>query len=115
MAIAVDKIHEEFNAIVDWVEDPEITQANLADALFVRNNPDRLQFTIMNLSGSSVYVRPSQAASVGTGILLTANGGNMTVNVKDDGPLPIIEWHIIGAANNLDIYVLAIIGVKSLS
>jgi len=115
MSIGIDKILEEFGAVVDWRENPVITQANILDAIFIRNNPDRLQFTIINLSGSNIFIRPSQAALTGTGIVLVANGGNFSVNVKDDGPLPIIEWHVIGLLDNLDIYVLEIIGISSLT
>jgi len=115
MAIAIDKMIEEFGALIDWREDAVATQVTTTDRVIVRNNPDRLGLTIMNLSGSNVFIRPSQAASAGTGILLTPQGGFMAVSVKDDGPLAFIEWHGLGSAVDLDIYVLEIIGVKSLT
>jgi len=115
MAIAIDKMIEEFGALVDWREDAVVTQVTTTARVIARNNPDRLQVMMMNLSASNVFVRPSQAPTTTTGILLTPLGGFVVFNVKDDGPLAFIEWQGIGAAIDLDIYVLEILGVKSLT
>ena len=114
MAIGIDKIRAIFGAEVDWQENPDISQANIADQIWARNNPDRLFLAIINLSPNNVFIRPHEAASATVGILLVPSGGSLTMIIRDDAILPIIEWHVVAAANGSAIYTLEVIGVKSL-
>lgn len=114
MAIGIDKIREVFGAEVDWQEDFEIAQVNLLDQIWAKNNPDRLFLALINLSASEIFIRPHQAATTTTGILLVPSGGFFSVIIRDDAILPIIEWHVVGAADSLDVYSLEVVGVKSI-
>lgn len=114
MAIAIDKIRAIFGADVDWKEDNEIDVANIADQIWARNNPDRLFLSIINLSANNIFIRPHEAATSTTGILLVPSGGSFTVIVRDDAILPIIEWHVIAGADASAIYSLEIVGVRAI-
>lgn len=114
MAIGIDKIRAVFGAIVDWKENELISVANIADQIWARNNPDRLSLAIINLSANNVFIRPHEAATSTAGILLSPLGGNFSVIIRDDAILPIIEWHVIGAADASAIYTLEVVGVSKI-
>jgi hypothetical protein len=75
-------------------------------------NGDRLGLIIINPSVSEVFVSISSKVSNLFGILLSANGGSLTMNVRQDMTLPTREWFGIAVGAPVNLYVLEIIGWK---
>ena len=68
-------------------------------------NPNRLGFTIMNMGANDVYVSPSNAVAVGSGILLQPNGGGMSMLWNEDFNKVGYDWYAIADGANTDIYI----------
>lgn len=112
MGFASDFVENKWKAKVDSRNDPEVDQANLVDAIVLRNSPDRLTMFIQNLSGSAVFLRQGGLpATTTTGVRLIPNGGSISYNVDDDGLIPTEEWHVVGTADNLDIFTQEVFGI----
>lgn len=112
MGFASDFVENKWKAKVDSRNDPEIDQANLADAIVLRNNPNRLSMFIQNLSALAIFLRQGGLpATSTTGIRLVPNGGSISYNVDDDGLIPTEEWHVVGAADTLDIFTQEVFGI----
>lgn len=56
---------------------------------------DRLGLLIMNLGAANVFVAVSSAVSANFGVLLGANGGFISMNVRDDFTMPTRNWKTI--------------------
>ena len=97
-------VEKRFGASVDFRDDPIISTIGTTDDIFLNSYPDRLAFTVVNLSASAVFIRPGLAASATTGIRLGPNGGSAVFSVDTDMILTTLEWHIIGAATSLAFY-----------
>ena len=97
---------KEFGGKVRPVENPVTDSVSQAAKLILRNNPDRIGWLVVNLSGSSVYVGYSPTVSSTRGILLSAGGGSASSTVAEDGESVAWELWAIGAADNLAIYVV---------
>lgn len=61
-------------------------------------NPNRLAMLIVNLGENAVHVLPHPAVATDKSILLTANGGNVSMHYKEDFILPTYEWYGIATA-----------------
>lgn len=70
------------------------------------NNPDRLALTMMNLSGTDMYVSPDTVPSATHGVLLQNGGGVISLNAAIDGELVGYEWSVYCAVANEELYVL---------
>lgn len=64
-----------------------------------KNRPNRLAMQVSNLGASDVYISPLRSVSSTEGIFLQKNGGFYSINVREDGNLPELEWHVIGAGS----------------
>lgn len=53
-------------------------------ARLVPNDMERMALTIINTGADDVYLTPGPNAAVGTGILLGANGGFLSLTARDD-------------------------------
>lgn len=69
----------------------------------LRQDPARLAVTLVNLSTNVIFVAPDSNVSATNGIRLDANGGSMSINVRNDFVLPGLEWSALatGAGSNL--------------
>jgi hypothetical protein len=86
-------------------QNPLVASVGITDVTIARNDPGRVGLTIINLSANNVYVRPVSAATTTAGILLSANGGSLTVSMDEDYMLPTYEWHAIASAAASAIFV----------
>lgn len=80
---------------------PEVaaTTVGVAATRILRNNPNRINWTVVNHSGSIVYLGFSPEISVGSGFYLSPSGGTIQAKALDDGALVIDEiWAISGVA-----------------
>ena len=69
----------------------------------LKQDPTRLAVTLVNLSSNVIFVAPLEAVSATNGIRLDANGGSLSLTLRDDYTLCIAEWNAIasGAGSNL--------------
>lgn len=58
----------------------------------VNNSPDRVGLVIINLGANDIYIGLTPAVSTTNGIKLPANGGSVSMNVRDDFILPSRQW-----------------------
>jgi hypothetical protein len=58
----------------------------------INGNGDRMGLLIMNLGAANVFVAVSSAVSSSFGILLGANGGFVSLNVRDDFTMQTRQW-----------------------
>src|SRR4051794_25211153 len=61
----------------------------------INGNGDRLGLLIMNLGSANVFVGISSGISANFGTLLGANGGFISLNVRDDFTLQTRNWSAI--------------------
>lgn len=61
-------------------------------------NPQRVAFILINLSTATIHVIPEGTASSTNGIRLGPNGGQISVQYKEDFTLPALEWSIVADA-----------------
>src|SRR6516225_6739761 len=66
------------------VENENTVSVNTPISSIINGNGDRLGLLIMNLGAANVFVAMSSAVSASFGILLAANGGFVSMNVRDD-------------------------------
>ncbi len=71
-------------------------------------DPERVLVFILNLSANSVHVGLRNTVSATNGILLAANGGNVSFNAVEDGTLPTRQFFVVAAAAASQLYVLTL-------
>lgn len=64
-------------------------------SVVVPNNPDRVALVVLNIGAGTVFMSLSNTPSANAGIFLGANGGAVTMNVRDDGTLPSRQWSAV--------------------
>lgn len=85
----------------------ESTVATGANAVSIcGNDPDAVGLTIVNVGAQNVFIGLTQGVSATNGIFLGANGGLVTMSVKDDYTLPTREWFAVSPAGASTVYVL---------
>lgn len=77
--------------------------------LILPNDPNRLGWTIINLSANVLYLGMSQAVSAANGIILAANGGRASAIWDEDFILVGREWWIFDAAGGSNYYTLEVV------
>lgn len=70
------------------------------------NNPNRLSFIIVNLSGNAMYISPNNDVSSTNGIFLAPNGGRAILQWDVDFELVSQEWFAIAAGAGSSYYLL---------
>jgi len=67
------------------IENPVTDEVGTTPVEILRNNPDRFQWLVVNLSPNIVYLAFDKRVSTTRGIRLSANGGNASMHARDDG------------------------------
>jgi len=86
---------------------PSQATAGVATATLLQSNPNRMGFTVINLSTNNVFVAPAEAGTVSStnGILLAPSGGALSVQVQNDGDLSEHAWNIIASGAGSAVFV----------
>lgn len=84
----------------------DASDADIADKIIARNNPGRISLTVVNLGTDKVYLRPQGIASATVGIELDSGGGSLSLNWRDDGTLPTLEWHAMSPTDNQNLFII---------
>jgi len=61
----------------------------------LKNNPDRIFWLIVNLSGNNGYIGWDREVSSTRGLLCAANGGFVSASVEEDGELVIYPVYAV--------------------
>lgn len=70
----------------------------VASAQVLRQNPNRVGFTFINLSPNTIYLAPGAPASSTYGISVGANGGAVSVVWYEDFVLCGYDWQALATA-----------------
>jgi hypothetical protein len=105
------ELERRFLGQFDFAEFFPVTGANVVQICPI--NPERVQLTICNLSAGNVIVGPKTTTSATVGILLTSNGGTISINVWEDGILPTMNWQVFDSAPPHTIYAVEVYRFRS--
>ena len=75
-----------------------------APAVILQHSYERLSYVVVNVGNADLYLSIGPSPNAGTGIVLGANGGSMSVNAKEDLAIPGTElygWCPVGATSCL--------------
>lgn len=77
------------------ITDPVTNTVATTVTQILKNNPDRLAYTIVNLTAYDVHVAFDREVSTTRGILISASGGSLSLRAEEDGELVGYElWGI---------------------
>ena len=98
-----DLIREEVGVDVFTKRNPVISSIGTTAGQFLRANPNRVGFLIINLSANTLYVLNDITPSSTNGIRLAPNGGTLTSIWKEDYTLVSESWSVVatGAGSNI--------------
>ena len=111
---ALTWVQKEYGYLINEVESFPGSPSTPPTSPFVPNNGDRLALAVVNIGISNVYIGLSAGVSGGNGILLVANGGSFTIDVRRDMTLPSRAWWTVSSGTPNPLYVLELIGVRAL-
>lgn len=80
--------------------------SNIAAAQLTGADPERVSIFIINLSANTVYIGFTQQVSAANGILLSANGGNVSFNVDEDGTIVARAFFSTAAIDASQLYMI---------
>lgn len=112
---ALSVVQNLFGYLINEVESFPTITTGTPTSPFITQNADRLGLVIANTGLNVAYVGLSSLVGSNFGFLLTANGGSISLNIRDDLTLTTRAWWgaAVGASDVL--YVLELIGVKPLA
>lgn len=88
------------------VENESFVALTTFPSQIIGGNPDRVGLVISNFGNSDLRLAPTSAGVVLGGITVPANGGSVSINIRDDFTLPSRTWFGAGATANTNLYVL---------
>lgn len=92
------KTSHKINMISDHVD--------IAVTKILNNNPNRVSFLIVNLSGNAVYIAPDNQVSATRGIYLAANGGTVGFQWDRDFDLCSMDWYGMSTVDARSLLIL---------
>lgn len=99
-------IQKRFGMVTRAQVNPLVEEVDIAVTKILPNNPNRLAWIILNLSGNNIFIAPDLKVGSDHGILLTPNGGSATMIYEEDFEATCWEMFGVAAADNSDIFVL---------
>ena len=109
---ALDFIVKEFGGTVEETDETVSVGTTVTD--IVGNDPDAVALVLINLGATTVFVAPTNTVATNKGIQLNANGGFMSLIVRDDLILPANAWYGIADTAASDVYVIRIRRLKTI-
>ncbi len=101
-------VEQDFGIPIDIQEDPEQTNIGTSVELFLRNDPDRVGFIVVNLGDTTLYIKPKADVSPTSGIPVPGQGGSATVIFREDFMMVGMDWYAISVSSANDIYTMAL-------
>jgi len=106
-------IEKRFGMVTRAQRNPLVNEVDIARTRILPNNPNRLAWTIQNLSGNNVFIALDLDVADTHGILLSPNGGSATMIYEEDFEATCWEVFGVAAANNSDVFALEVVIDKS--
>lgn len=91
-------------------QNPEVLVLQVAVTRFLPTDDDRLAFVIVNLGVNIAYINISNDVSATNGIELSANGGSVAMNFKEDFDMVGSCWYGTAPGGAVNILVLEVSG-----
>tara|TARA_Y100000310_G_scaffold308158_1_gene350964 strand:- start:132 stop:470 length:339 start_codon:yes stop_codon:yes gene_type:complete len=102
-------IDEKFGTPTRPNDNPLITSVGAASERVLPQNPNRVAFTITNLSTGDVFLGLDNEVSSTRGFFIGPLGGSATVVWDEDFHRVGYEWWVIGSGAGLDIFTQEIV------
>lgn len=102
-------IEKRFGMVTRAQSNVLVNEVDIAVTRILPNNPNRLAWIIINLSGNNVFIALDMGVSAAHGILLTANGGGASMIYEEDFEATCWEVWGMSTANNQDIHALEVL------
>lgn len=99
-------IEDKFGIKTRSYSDPVTPTVATTVTQILKNNPDRLAYTIINLTAYSIYIAFDREVSTTRGILIPASGGSLSMSADEDGELVGYEVFAISATSTSTIYTV---------
>lgn len=77
-------------------------------ARLVPNNPDRIEFTVMNLGTDYIAIGLLPSLAYATGIQIPPQGGAIVL-LDEDGEAVAYEWYVIAFSGSQQLYLQEVI------
>ena len=100
---------ERFKVRTRAVQNPLITSVGTTALQILSNNPNRLGFTIINLSTNNMYLALTNDVSSTKGILLTPSGGSFGMVWDEDFQMVAWAWWVVAAGANSAVYSVEVL------
>ena len=78
-------------------------------AVAIEGNGDRVGLVFVNNGASDIVIGLQPNISATVGIRLVANGGAISMNVRDDFTLPSRRWYVLSVSGTPQLYVLELV------
>ena len=86
-------------------EESEVVTA-AAFVTLCANDPEAVVLLLINLGSNAVYIGLQDDVSETKGIYLAANGGSVSMAIRDDYTLPTRQWFAVSPSGASTVYVL---------
>lgn len=104
--VAAEWSAREYGGRFDATDTP--AQVGTSSAVLVKNNPERVNLLVINLSVNTVYLRPNNPATTAAAIILAPNGGSFSTNLLEDLVLPSYQYHAVASGAASDVLVIEV-------
>ena len=103
---ADDLIQAEFETQTRANRNPVISSVGTTALEFLRNNPNRIAFVLINLSTNDMWILDDSNPSSSNGIRIAPNGGSARATYKTDYHMIGASWSVVagGSSSNLLCY-----------
>lgn len=105
MGALSDAIQARFGVKTRPVDNPENNVLSTTAELILRQNPDRLAFTVTNLSSIVVFIHSSARVSASLGYRIGVSGGSISFLADEDFDVVGYDWFAIAASGTPTIFV----------
>jgi hypothetical protein len=101
-----DLLEQQFGARVEPILDFPLAQLTNVSQVLFRQDPRVAGWSFVNTGAAAVALRPMGVASAANGIQVPPSG-MLSVNWRDDGVLPALEWQAVSPGGNQTFFAIA--------
>jgi len=102
-------IEKRFGMVTRATRNPLVDEMMTATLRLLPNNPNRLGWMAVNLSANNIFLALDPEVSAAHGVLLTPNGGALSMIYEEDFEATCWAVYGMAAANNSDIFVIEVL------
>lgn len=97
---------ERFGVVTTDRDNSELSQVGATAIRVLRSDPQRLGFTIINLSVNALHVGPFENVSATRGISVVPSGGSLSLVYDEDFALVAREWFAVAGGAGSDVLII---------